>query len=89
MKTVDLLFNGKIHPFESLAYIGEGITANNRLNEYLDIVDQKIPKEDREFFSDKLREQISALETNLARQCFEEGFSLGLRLAAECYIKDT
>ncbi len=78
------LFNGKIYPYKNLERDEEYQLAGSRLSDCLDKADEKIPK-DGDFFSDKVMEQISVLENKTAEQAFAMGFSLGVRLIAECY----
>ncbi len=85
MDTVKKLFNGEIYPFESMGNTKESLVIENRLSECLEKADEKIPKENGEFFSDTIRAYISDLEILAAEQAFAIGFSLGLKLMAECY----
>ena len=87
MNTINEFFNGNLYPFEMLTCSKESIAAEKTLNEYLKTVDENCPREDKVFLSDKIREQISVLETLLAEQAFELGFSLGVKLTADCYKK--
>ncbi len=87
MSAVKDLFNGKIKVFENLPYNNACKEANEKLDRYLAQTDKKFPKKNGVCFSDKIREQVSELETNSAEQAFEAGFVLGVRLMAECFGK--
>ncbi len=64
------------------------LRARNKLHNYPEKADENIPKENNTCFSDIICEQISIIEASTAEQGFEPGFSLGVRLAAECYEKN-
>ncbi len=85
MNTIKELFNGNIYPFEAMSCTKESIAADNRLNNYLEMADEVIPKDGKLFFSDKVRNEVADLQNFAAAQAFEIGFSLGVRLIAESY----
>jgi len=87
MNTIKEFFNGNIYPFEMMTCTKESIAAERVLNNYLEIVDKNCPRDKESSFSDKLRFQISEMQNLSAEQAFELGFSLGVRLTAECYAK--
>ncbi len=87
MNTMKKLFNGEIYPFEAMRDTKEMIIARNRLKEYLEAIDEIIPKEDKILFSEKINKYFSELETLTAEQAFEIGFSLGSKLMAESYCE--
>ncbi len=87
MNTIKKLFNGEIYPFEDMRDTKETLRVRNRLHNYLEKADENIPRENNTCFSDIIYEQISIIEARTAEQGFELGFSLGVRLMAECYRK--
>ncbi len=85
MDTMKKLFNGEIYPFETMSQSKESIQIEYKLAELLEKADEKIPRENGEFFSDTIRAYISDHEAIAAEQAFAIGFSLGLKITTECY----
>ncbi len=85
MNTIRELFNGNIYPFEAMYCTKEAVASEKKLSDYLKAADEVIPKEDNKYFSDMIRDEISTIQNLASEQAFELGFSLGVRLTAECY----
>lgn len=88
MSLINSLFNGEVRVFEDMEYDYECRAANEKLSELLEMADEKIPKDGKIYFSDKIREQVSFIEGRLAQQAFEKGVAFGVRLITEsCNVK--
>ena len=85
MSTIKEFFNGNIYPYEMISNSKESLAAEMRIGDYLEKADEVIPKDEDDFFSDKVRNEICVLQNLTAEQAFEMGFALGVRLTAECY----
>ena len=85
MSVIREFFNGNIYPFEMMSNSKESLAAEMRISDYLEKADEVIPKDEDDFFSDKVRNEICVLQNLTAEQAFEMGFALGVRLTAECY----
>lgn len=83
MSIIEDFFNGNIYPYEALKDSAEYRKALGCLNEYLEAVDNKFSN-DKESMSDKMRQQISAMEYEHAMGAFALGLSLGMRFTYEC-----
>ncbi len=85
MSTIKSLFNGKIKVFEDMEYDEEYDILSRNLDDLLAITDEKIPKEGKTYFSDKLRGAFADIETKLAERAFVKGFALAVQLLNESY----
>ncbi len=85
MSIMKKLFNGEVYPFEDMQDSKETLSARNKLYKCLEKIDDVCPKEEDAFFSDKICEHISVIETNAAEQGFKLGLSLGLKIMSESY----
>ena len=85
MSIIREFFNGNIYPFEMMTCTKESVAAEKVLTNYLKIVDENCPQNDETVLSEKIRFQISEIQNLTAEQAFELGFTLGLRMTAECY----
>lgn len=85
MSIIKELFNGEIYPFEAIVSTKEALEAEKLLGDYLEEADKVMPKDNKEYFSDKVRYQVTIIQNLLAEQCFEKGFALGLQLTAESF----
>ena len=83
MDIIKSLFNGDVKIFEDMEYDPEYSVLNRELENLLSKTDEKMPKEDKVFFSDKLRGAFSDIETKLAERAFVKGFALAVQLMME------
>ena len=85
MSIIKELFNGELYPFEAISSSKEALEAERQLSDYLELVDKMIPKEDEEYFSGKVRYQVTVIQNLLAEQSFEMGFIIAVRLMTKCF----
>ncbi len=85
MDTIKSLFNGKIKVFENMEYDSEYAALNKKLEELLDITDEKIQKDGKTYFSDKLRNAILDVQVKFGETAFTKGFALAVQLIGESY----
>lgn len=83
MKLIEELFNGNIYPHEAMTDSKTYSRINNDLMKYLSEIQQKLP-ENHENISEKIRREFNGMEYESTFQAFALGFSLGVRLTAEC-----
>ena len=84
MTTINELFNGCIRPFENLNLSKSYFDMQNELGRILNLLEEKISEEDKDLF-EKMKNQYMLISTEAYENVFTDGFSLGVRLTAECY----
>ena len=84
MAVIEELFNGCICPFENLNLSKSYFDMQNELSKILISLEERLSEEDKELF-EKMKNQYTLVETEAFENVFRDGFSLGVRLTAECY----
>ena len=87
MSVIKSLFNSEAFFKEAYNVNPEYKTASENLDKLLDEADGVIPKKDKSFFSDMVRDQLTIVNIQLSRQAFEQGFSLAVQLIGESINK--
>lgn len=84
MITIEDLFNDNVRPAENMSFNKTYRTALIQLGKNLKTLEDKLPEEDKELV-EKIRSEYTTVESEATLHAFTHGFSLGIRLAAECY----
>ena len=83
MDIIKSLFNGNVKILEDMEYDHEYEELNHKLEALLSQTDEKMPKEGKEFFSDKVRDAFSDVQIRFAERAFVKGFALAVQLMME------
>ncbi len=84
MSTLEEFFNGDIRPFENLNLSKSYFDMQLELSKILISLEERLSEEDKKLF-EKMKNQYMLIETEAYENIFIDGFSLGVRLTAECY----
>ena len=82
MKIIEKMFNGGIYPYEAMSDSTTHKNANARLEKYLTDIEERLCDDS---IKEKIRGELVKMEYESIYRAFEMGFSLGVRLTAECY----
>lgn len=84
MKTLLELYNGNMRPLENMYLDKEYYDASLKITEILRTLENILPEQERKI-ADEIRANYAASEDRAMEIAFCRGFSLGMRLCADCY----